>query len=179
MSTSEWSRVPGACATGAAGEILSDEAVAFVVDLQRRFGARRRDLLAAREARQTRIDAGERPDFLADTASVRDADWRCAPIPQDLLDRRVEITGPVERKMVINALNSGARVFMADFEDSTTPTWANLLEGQANLRDAVRRTIAYTDRQDRQGVRPESGDRRAVRPHARLAPGRGAHAGRR
>ncbi|WP_342612583.1 malate synthase A [Terriglobus roseus] len=94
-------------------------------------------------ARQAHLDAGERPDFLPETASIRSAAWRCAPIPADLQDRRVEITGPVERKMVINALNSGAKVFMADFEDSTTPTWTNLLEGQANLRDAVRRTITF------------------------------------
>ena len=95
--------------------------------------------------RQARLDAGERPDFLPETQHIRDADWTVAPLPADLLDRRVEITGPVDRKMVINALNSGARVFMADFEDSTTPTWLNLLEGQANLRDAVRRTITYDD----------------------------------
>ncbi len=132
-------------ALGAGDQILSADAVAFVADLQRRFGPKRLELLAAREARQGRIDAGERPNFLAETAQVRGGAWRCAPIPADLLDRRVEITGPVERKMVINALNSGARVFMADFEDSTTPMWANLLEGQVNLRDAVRRTISYTD----------------------------------
>ena len=131
--------------TDAAAEILTDEAVAFVAALERQFGARRREVLAARETRQARIDAGHRPDFLPETAAVREAVWQCAPIPADLQDRRVEITGPVERKMIINALNSGARVFMADFEDSTTPTWANLLEGQQNLRNAVRRTIAYTD----------------------------------
>ncbi len=127
------------------GVVLTAEAVAFAVGFERRFGARRRELLARRAARQTRLDHGERPDFLPTTRQVREVAWKVAPLPADLLDRRVEITGPVERKMVINALNSGAKVFMADFEDSTTPTWANLLEGQINLRDAVRRTITYDD----------------------------------
>ena len=131
--------------TVAAQEILTDDALQFVVGLQRAFGTRRKELLAARVARQARIDAGDRPDFLPDPRGVKAGDWRCAPIPADLMDRRVEITGPVERKMVINALNSGAKVFMADFEDSTTPTWSNLLEGQVNLRDAVRRTITFED----------------------------------
>ncbi len=127
------------------GEILTPEAVAFAVGLERRFRGRRKELLARRAARQVRLDAGERPDFLAETRQVREVGWKVAPLPADLLDRRVEITGPVDRKMVINALNSGAKVFMADFEDSTTPTWANLIEGQINLRDAVRRTIAFED----------------------------------
>ncbi len=126
-------------------EILTPEAVAFVVDLQRTFNQRRKDLLAARHERQKRIDAGEKPNFLAETKSVRDAEWGVAPLPADILDRRVEITGPVERKMIINALNSGAKVFMADFEDSNTPTWSNLIEGQINLRDAIRRTITFAD----------------------------------
>ena len=130
---------------GAAEGILTDDAVRFVAELHRRFDGTRRQLLSARIERQQRIDAGARPDFLPETAFVRESDWRCAPILPDLMDRRVEITGPVERKMVINALNSGAKVFMADFEDSTTPLWANLLEGQANLRDAVRRTITFED----------------------------------
>jgi malate synthase len=102
-------------------------------------------LLVARAARQAALDAGARPDFLAETLAVREAEWKVAPLPADLLDRRVEITGPVDRKMIINALNSGAKVFMADFEDSTTPTWDNLLEGQLNLHDAVTRTITYSD----------------------------------
>ena len=127
------------------GEILTPEAVAFAVGLERRFGSQRKELLAARVVRQARLDAGERPDFLPETQDLREADWKVAPLPPDLLDRRVEITGPVERKMVINALNSGARVFMADFEDSTTPTWTNLLQGQINLRDAIRRTISFED----------------------------------
>jgi malate synthase len=130
---------------GAADEILTGDAVRFIAALHCRFHPTRTQLLNARVERQRRIDAGERPDFLHETASIREGDWRCAPIPSDLMDRRVEITGPVERKMVINALNSGAKVFMADFEDSTTPLWVNLLEGQANLRDAVRRTIAFDD----------------------------------
>jgi malate synthase len=132
---------------GDAGEagtrILTPEALAFVADLQREFGPTRSKLLAAREERQKRIAAGELPDFLAETSAVReDPDWRVAPAPRDLLDRRVEITGPVDRKMVINALNSGARMFMADFEDSNAPTWRNCVEGQANLIDAVERTIS-------------------------------------
>ncbi len=127
------------------GAILTPEAVAFAVGLERRFGGRRRELLARRAARQVRLDARERPDFLPETRQVRELEWKVAALPPDLMDRRVEITGPVERKMVINALNSGAKVFMADFEDSTTPTWANVIEGQINLRDAVRRTIAFED----------------------------------
>jgi malate synthase len=126
-------------------EILTPEALKFVVELERRFGPRRRELLAKRVERQARLDAGERPNFLPETADIRKADWKVSPLPADLLDRRVEITGPVDRKMIINALNSGASVFMADFEDSNTPTWSNVIEGQANLRDAVRRTITYTD----------------------------------
>ena len=125
-------------------EILTPEALGFVADLVRRFAPRVQQLLAAREARQARFDAGELPDFRADTRAIRDADWRVDAIPADLLDRRVEITGPTERKMVINALNSGAKVFMADFEDSLAPTWQNLVEGQANLKDAVAGTIEYT-----------------------------------
>jgi len=125
--------------------ILTPEALDFVATLQREFNPTRLELLAARVARQHTIDAGELPDFLPETAHIRDAEWTVAPLPADLLDRRVEITGPVDRKMIINALNSGAKVFMADFEDSTTPTWENVLDGQLNLRDAVRRTITYSD----------------------------------
>ncbi|MDR3735549.1 MAG: malate synthase A [Acidobacteriaceae bacterium] len=125
--------------------ILTPEAVAFLVDLQRTFNTHRKDLLAARVERQKLLDAGVKPDFLPETKAIRNAEWTVAPLPKDLLDRRVEITGPVDRKMIINALNSGAKVFMADFEDSSTPTWANLLDGQINLRDAVRRSITYSD----------------------------------
>ena len=125
--------------------ILTPDAIAFAVALHREFNPRRKSLLAARIVRQQAIDAGARPDFLPETADIRAAVWTIAPLPPDLLDRRVEITGPTDRKMIINALNSGAKVFMADFEDSTTPTWENLLDGQLNLRDAVRRTITFTD----------------------------------
>ena len=126
-------------------EILTPEAVAFIVDLQRTFNQRRKSLLDARHKRQKRLDAGEKPDFLPQTKSIRESEWTVAPLPKDILDRRVEITGPVERKMIINALNSGAKVFMADFEDSSTPTWNNLMDGHINLRDAIRRTIAFSD----------------------------------
>jgi malate synthase len=126
-------------------QILTPEALQFVVDLERRFGPRRRELLAARAERQKRLDAGERPGFLPQTAEIRAGSWTVAPLPADLLDRRVEITGPVDRKMIINALNSGASCFMADFEDSNTPTWSNLMDGHVNLRDAIRRAITYTD----------------------------------
>jgi malate synthase len=124
--------------------ILSDGALQFVATLARKFDARRRELLAARRTRQQAIFDGRMPDFLSETRSVREREWTVAPIPPDLTDRRVEITGPVDRKMVINALNSGAKVYMADFEDSHAPTWANTLDGQVNLRDAVRGTIAFT-----------------------------------
>jgi malate synthase len=127
------------------GEILTPEAVHFVARLARQFNSQRRLLLQRRIERQARIDAGELPDFLPDTAHIRAGDWQAVPPPRDLLDRRVEITGPTERKMVINALNSGAKVFMADFEDANSPTWSNLIEGQINLRDAVRRTITFTN----------------------------------
>jgi malate synthase len=123
--------------------VLSDEALAFVAGLHREFEPRRRELLARRVERQAELAAGALPDFLEETRSVReDPDWRVAPAPRDLWDRRVEITGPVDRKMVINALNSGARVFMADFEDANSPTWENCVLGQQNLRDAVARTIS-------------------------------------
>jgi malate synthase len=123
-------------------EILSREALAFVELLQRELGPRRLELLERRGERQRELDSGARPEFLAETSAVREGDWRVAPPPADLQDRRVEITGPVDRKMMINALNSGASVFMADFEDATSPSWENVVDGQRNLRDAVRRTIS-------------------------------------
>jgi len=123
--------------------ILSPEALAFVAALHRRFNPRRQELLRAREERQTAIDMGAGLAFLPETRSVRDANWQVAPAPGDLLDRRVEITGPCDRKMVINALNSGAKVFMADLEDASSPTWSNVVDGQRNLYDAVRRTISF------------------------------------
>jgi malate synthase len=123
-------------------QILTRGALEFVELLQRELGATRHELLERRHERQRAFDAGERPDFLAETRGVREGDWRVAEAPPDLRDRRCEITGPVDRKMMINALNSGARVFMADFEDSLSPTWQNVVEGQQNVRDAVRRKIA-------------------------------------
>ncbi|HEY0440232.1 MAG TPA: malate synthase A [Xanthobacteraceae bacterium] len=126
-------------------EILTRDALAFVADLHRRFDATRRQLLQTRADRQSRYDAGALPDFLAETREVRESDWQVAPIPDDLLDRRVEITGPVDRKMVINALNSGANVYMADFEDANSPTWTNNIEGQINLRDRWNGTLEFTD----------------------------------
>jgi malate synthase len=129
--------VPGA------DRILTHDALAFVADLQRRFGPSRIDLIERRQDRQVELDAGVRPDFLVATRHVRDSDWTVAPAPADLDDRRVEITGPAEPKMMINALNSGARVFMADLEDSLSPTWANVIGGQIALADAVRGTLRF------------------------------------
>ncbi|MGE0750600.1 MAG: malate synthase A [Variibacter sp.] len=126
-------------------EVLTPEALAFVADLHRAFDKTRKALMAAREAQQKRYDAGATPDFLDDTREIREGDWKVAPIPADLLDRRVEITGPVDRKMVINALNSGANVYMADFEDANSPTWSNNVEGQINLKDRWAGTLAFTD----------------------------------
>jgi malate synthase len=131
-------------------EILTFEALSFLARLHRSFEARRRELLDRRVARQKDLDAGKLPGFLPETRSVREADWKVAPVPADLQDRRVEITGPTDRKMVINALNSGANMFMADFEDSSTPTWDNQLQGQINMRDAVRGTIAFTSPEGKQ-----------------------------
>src|SRR5215472_2140571 len=128
-------------------KVLTPEAIDFAVELEREFGPERRRLLARRTELQRRLDSRWKPDFLPETKVIRDGDWRVAPIPRDLQDRRVEITGPTDRKMVINALNSGANVFMADFEDANPPTWQNLIEGQINLIDAVRRTITFEDAQ--------------------------------
>jgi malate synthase len=140
---------PGVKITGAMGpryeEILTPEAVAFVAGLQRRFNETRKRLLRLRAERQAQFDAGALPDFLPETRHVRESTWTVAPIPADLQDRRVEITGPVDRKMVINALNCGARCFMADFEDANSPTWANQVEGQINLKDRWAGTLAFTD----------------------------------
>jgi malate synthase len=129
--------------------VLTPEAVAFAVALERKFGAERRRLLARRAEVQAKLGGGWKPVFRPETKAIRDADWTVAKLPEDLLDRRVEITGPVDRKMIINALNCGASVFMADFEDASTPSWTNLVEGQLNLRDAIAGTIAFDD--------PESG----------------------
>ncbi len=139
-------RIEGAAA-GAQQRILTAEAVRFLTKLSAAFEPRRRRLLESRHARQERLDAGELPDFPQETAETRRAPWKVAEAPADLQDRRVEITGPADRKMVINALNSGAKVFMADFEDSNSPTWENVIQGQANLCDAVNGTITYTSPQ--------------------------------
>jgi malate synthase len=130
--------------TAAEAQILTPDASNFLTKLARQFEARRQELLARRRTRQQYIDRGILPDFMPETAGIRQEEWTVAPIPKDLLDRRVEITGPVDRKMIINALNSGASVFMADFEDSNSPTWQNNVEGQLNLREAVNGTIRYT-----------------------------------
>ncbi len=135
--------IANARAGEAAALVLSEEARAFVGELVRTFRPRLSALLAKRAERQDRFDRGERLDFLPETADVREGAWACAPVPELLADRRVEITGPIDRKMIINALNSGANVFMADCEDATTPTWKNLVEGQKNLFDAVRRAITF------------------------------------
>src|SRR6266852_6089672 len=124
-------------------EILTPEAMSFVATLVRAFSDRREELLRRRVQRQAEIDTGKLPDFLPETEHIRNSTWTIAPIPHDLQDRRVEITGPVDRKMIINALNSGASVYMADFEDSNSPTWQNNIEGQFNLRDAVNDKITY------------------------------------
>jgi malate synthase len=147
-----------AAVDGRGAEILTREALAFVASLQREFGAERERLLAARVERQAELDAGALPDFLSETREVREGEWQVAAAPADLQDRRVEITGPVDRKMVINALNSGAKVFMADFEDANSPTWQNNVDGQVNLVDANRGTIAH----DAGEKRYELGDDPAV-----------------
>jgi len=138
--------------------IVTPEALAFVEKLERKFGARRKELLAKRAARQKEFDAGALPDFLNETKKIRESEWVISPQPKDMLDRRVEITGPTDRKMVINALNSGASTFMADFEDANCPTWFNMIDGQVNLRDAVRRNITF----EQGGKRYKLNDRTAV-----------------
>ncbi len=161
---SRFPSVQGVAIRGAAGprygEILTHRALGFLADLHRRFDATRKRLLARRLERQRRFDAGELPDFLPETKEIRDGAWKVAPTPKDLLDRRVEITGPVDRKMVINALNSGASVYLADFEDACAPTWANLLEGQINLKDYWAGKLSYTEPQT--GKHYALGKRRAV-----------------
>src|SRR5690606_16980766 len=129
--------------TPAFAEILTPEALALIARLHRAFEPRRQELLARRVERQKELDAGKRPDFLPETRDIRERNWTIGPLPKDLECRRVEITGPVERKMIINALNSGADSYMTDFEDSNTPNWHNQIQGQINVRDAVRRTITF------------------------------------
>src|SRR5258706_14003335 len=139
-------------------QILSAEALDFVPNLHREFEPRRQELLARRTARQKEFDAGRLPDFLPETRQVREGTWKVASQPKDMLDRRVEITGPTDRKMVINALNCGASTFMADFEDANCPTWFNMIDGQINIRDAVRRTITL----EQNGKRYSLNDKTAV-----------------
>ena len=134
-----------ASSIGGAREVLTVEALEFLIALHEQFDQRRRALLDQRADRQLRFDAGELPDFRSDTCAIRDGDWKVAPVPVDLQDRRVEITGPTNAKMLINALNSGAKVFMADFEDATSPTWDELIQGQVNLRDYWLGRLGYTD----------------------------------
>ena len=159
-------------------DVLTPDALRFVEGLIREFGPRRTALLEARRDRQRRLDAGELPDFLLGTADIRKADWKVAPIPNDLVDRRVEITGPVERKMVINALNSGASVFMADFEDSNSPTWENIVAGP-DQPARCGRPDDHLHQPRRQGVSAQREDGDADGPTARLAPAGEARAARR
>src|SRR4029078_4334122 len=140
-----------------ADEVLSEAALDFLAELHERFDLRRRALLGARQERQSRFDAGELPDFRADTRDIRESDWTIGAIPRDLLARRVEITGPTNAKMLINALNSGAQAFMADFEDATSPVWDELLQGQVNLRDYWLGRAPYSD--------PDSGKHYSVGEH--------------
>ncbi|MFO7631815.1 MAG: hypothetical protein R6W76_04700, partial [Caldilinea sp.] len=145
-------------------EVLTPDALTFVAALHRQFNPRRVELLAARKERQKRFDAGDIPGFLADTATIRTSDWQVAPAPADLNDRRVEITGPTERKMMINALNSGAKVFMGDFEDALSPTWENVILGQINCSDAIRRTISFENPDGRRYTLNETVATLLVRP---------------
>ena len=151
------------------GEILTNEALAFLADLHRRFDGARRDLLAARLARQARFDRGELPDFLPETREIREGDWRVAAVPDEVIDRRVEITGPVDRRTMVNGLNSGARVFMGDFEDGLSPTWQNLIDGQLSVYDYWRGKLDFAD--------PATGRRLAVskKPAVLMTRPRGWH----
>ncbi|MBL8533476.1 MAG: malate synthase A [Betaproteobacteria bacterium] len=145
-------------------QILTPDAVAFIAKLHRAFDVRRLELLERRKVRQAELDAGKLPDFLPETRHIREGDWKVASVPQDLQDRRVEITGPTDRKMVINALNSGANMFMADFEDSSTPTWDNQIQGQINMRDALDRTISFTSPEGKKYALAEKTATLLVRP---------------
>ena len=152
MSNVEIKGIPNGFLGAEYSEVLSADALNFVAKLQKNFNQRRKDLLEARVARQLLIDAGVKTDFLEETKHIREGDWSCAPLPDDLQDRRVEITGPVSAKMIINALNSGANVFMTDFEDASSPTWTNMIAGQINLRKAIDKTlefVSYTGREYR------------------------------
>jgi malate synthase len=161
--------------SSAFAEVLTPEAVAFVAKLSREFEGRRQKLLARRATRQKAFDAGALPVFWPETAHIREGDWTIAPLPADLQDRRVEITGPTDRKMVINALNSGANMFMADFEDSNAPAWRNLVEGQINLRDAVAGTISFASREGKQYRLQEQVATLLVRPRGWHLPEKHMH----
>ncbi|OIK16450.1 malate synthase A [Bacillus sp. MUM 116] len=145
-------------------EVLTSEALNFIEELERKFGERRIELLQNRKKQQEEINNGKLPNFLPETKHIRNGEWTIAPLPQDLQDRRVEITGPTDRKMVINALNSGAKIFMADFEDATSPAWENIVEGQINLRDAVNRTISFENPNGKRYVLHEKTAVLLVRP---------------
>ncbi|UOF89455.1 malate synthase A [Fodinisporobacter ferrooxydans] len=146
-------------------EILTPEALQFLELLECNFGERRKELLRCREERQREIDAGKLPGFLPETQLIRNSDWKVGAIPEDLKDRRVEITGPAsDRKMVINALNSGAKVFMADFEDANSPTWSNTIQGQINMRDAIRKTLSYVSTEGKQYALKDTVATLIVRP---------------
>jgi malate synthase len=145
-------------------DVLTDDALALVAELQRELGGRREELLTARRERQAERDEGALPDFLSSTQGIRDGVWQVAPVPDDLQERRVEITGPTGRKMLINALNSGAKGFMADLEDSNSPTWANMFGGQRNLRDAIDGTIDFTSDEGKEYKLAEETATLLVRP---------------
>lgn len=145
-------------------EILTLDALTFIAQLEKKFGQRRKELVKTRQERQQDINNGIMPTFLKETENVRNGDWLVAPIPEDLQDRRVEITGPVDRKMIINALNSGAKVFMADFEDATSPTWENIIDGQVNLKDAVKKTISFKNEKGKEYKLNEETATLVVRP---------------
>src|SRR2546429_4883181 len=149
---------------GRGAEVFSAEALEFISDLHRRYNPARRDLVAGRVERQARVDRGKSLDFPKQNPRIREDSWTIAPVPADLIDRRVEITGPTDRKMMINALNSGAKTFMADFEDANTPASKNVVEGQMNLRDAVRRTIEYASSERKEYRVNREGATLQVRP---------------
>src|SRR6185437_13690984 len=157
-------------------EVLTPDALEFVAELEQRFGPRRRELLEARARRRARLRAGEMLDFLPDTREIREGDWTVEPVPPDMQQRRVEITGPTDRKMTINALNSGADGFMADFEDANAPTWHNMVDGHRNLRDAIDGTITY---RDSEGKRYELAEHPATLAPVRTAPASRLRAGHR
>lgn len=163
MSTAHGVTINGPMAPEYA-EILTDSALGFLAVLARTFEPRRQELLVRRQERWAQVKAGQLPDFLAETAHIRGGDWRVAPIPADFQNRRTEITGPTDRRMVINALNSGANVFMSDFEDANSPSWENIVQGQTNLRDAIRRTISFTNPDGREYRLKDQTATLAVRP---------------